>query len=158
MLAADARLGLSVQSSVIGFAVYSPSAGLLDWGTICCRYHRGDQALSKIAVLIEKYGPIELKIEDHRSNTFRRGEVACLRIKQALMLARKQGLSAKQLSPHEMKQNLNLDPSSNRHDISLLIAKLFPVLADRLPKPRKIWQSESRGMSMFMAVALAIAE
>ena len=158
MTAADVCLGLSVQSSVIGFAVYSRAVGLLDWGTICCRYGRGERALLKITDLFETYHPIQLSIDDHRAKAFRRGETARSRIKQTIRLARNRKVTVSRLSPSELKQGLKLSPSSNRYEIAVLIAELFPVLADRLPQPRKIWQSEPRGMSMFMAVALAVTE
>jgi hypothetical protein len=43
-----------------------------------------------------------------------------------------------------------------KDDIAAGVAHLIPELAPRLPRPRRIWESEHYGMALFEAAALAV--
>jgi hypothetical protein len=56
-----------------------------------------------------------------------------------------------------VKQVFSESGASTKYEIAVAIAQRFPELAPRLPRFRKPWMSEDYRMSIFDAVALAIA-
>ena len=63
----------------------------------------------------------------------------------------------KSVSRAELKQAFAESGAGTKYEIAMAIANRFPELAPRLPRFRKPWMSEDYRMSIFDAVALAIA-
>ena len=56
----------------------------------------------------------------------------------------------------DVRAALMLHPRANKHAIAVQVAKHFPALERRLPKPKRIWETEAHAMAMFQAGALAL--
>ena len=63
----------------------------------------------------------------------------------------------KSVSRAELKQAFAESGAGTKYEIAMAIANRFPELAPRLPRFRKPWMGEDYRMSIFDAVALAIA-
>jgi Holliday junction resolvasome RuvABC endonuclease subunit len=72
-------------------------------------------------------------------------------------LASKQKIRVRSFSRAKVKQAFSESGASNKQEIAIAIARRFPELAPRLPRFRKPWMSEDYRMSIFDAVALAVA-
>jgi hypothetical protein len=61
------------------------------------------------------------------------------------------------LTRDEVKATLGLQETATKHDIAMTVAECLPALKGYLPAKRKLGDSESEGMNIFDAAALALS-
>jgi Holliday junction resolvasome RuvABC endonuclease subunit len=85
----------------------------------------------------------------------------CVRVQHPIddlsKLSVKRKIKVRSFSRRDVKRRFAESGASNKQEIAVAIANRFSELAPRLPRFRKPWMSEDYRMSIFDAVALAIA-
>lgn len=75
-----------------------------------------------------------------------------------MRLAEKHPVKVKVLTRAQVRRALLADGQGTNHELAVQLAARFPEeLGSRLPSKRRPWQSEDSRMSIFAAVALAVA-
>jgi hypothetical protein len=144
-------LSVEVTSKGFSFAVLEGTERLVDWGG---HEVRGEipAFLAKLGKVIDRYRPDVVVLEEPAGS--RRGEKVRERLVWVEQYACDIGLSCRSVGRGVL---LSYAPGAERrkHELAVTVARQFPELAGRLPRPRKPWQSEARAMATFVAVARA---
>lgn len=128
---------------------------LVDWGVASCR--RADSScLDSVQRLIARYDPTVLAIEDWKTAApLRRAALEHFinRIGEALVTTT---LPVATYSRPEIRRVLASERVLTKHDLAVVLTARFPELAPKLPRHRRIWESEDSRMAIFDALALSI--
>lgn len=142
---------LSVEVTAKGFAfgVLEGAERLVEWGG---REVQGDVSvfINRLGKVIERYRPDVLVLEDPAGS--RKASRSRERLAWAEELAHKRGICCRPI-PREAFVRVTRNYGPTKHDLAIGIARLFPELEPHLPRPRKPWESESRAVAVFVAVA-----
>jgi Holliday junction resolvasome RuvABC endonuclease subunit len=150
-------LAIDPSTRGFGFAVLEGRNQLIDWGVKETKTDKNRRSLKLIADLIEQYEPSVLVLEDYGGKGSRRCRRVAELIEAISKLAAKRKLKVKMYSRAKVKLAFAESGAGTKYEIAMAIANRFPELAQRLPRFRKPWMSEDYRMSIFDAVALAIA-
>ena len=151
-------LALDPASRGVGFAVLEGPTRLIDWGVKETRGKPPRTVLSQLDALLTRCQPEVLVIEDCTA----RGSRRCPRVRQLLRAAAARA-TRRHVRPRRVSRRALLTffaPSGARtkHEIAQAIAARFPELHPRVPPPRKPWMSEDARLSIFDAIAFALAD
>lgn len=150
-------LAVDPTSKGFGFAVLEGPARLIDWGVKQARENRNRVCLQQVANLIARYHPDFLIAENVRANGSRRCQRVRELTKKILTIASKHRIRSRSIPRRRVLAFFAPLGSATKHQMATAIAKRFPELDPRLPPLRKPWMSEDERMSIFDAVALALA-
>jgi len=151
-------LALAPVSRGFGLFVIDMEGKAIDWRVREIRdaKHRNARCQAAADQLLSEFRPTTLVIEDHRAPGSRRHP----RIQELLDLFAELGvgnnISVARYGLRDVRAALGLPPRANKHKIAVAVAKRFPALERRLPKPKRIWETEAHSMAMFQAGALAL--
>ncbi|NOT54793.1 MAG: hypothetical protein HOP18_09335 [Deltaproteobacteria bacterium] len=151
-------LALAPVSRGFGLFVVDVAGKAIDWRVREIRDANHRNAKCQVAAdqLLDEFRPEVLVIEDHRAPGSRRHP----RIQELLDLFAElgvaRGLNVVRYGIRDVRVALRLHPKANKHKIAEAVAKQFPALERRLPKPKRIWETEAHAMAMFQAGALAL--
>jgi hypothetical protein len=152
-------LSLAPSARGFGFAVIEGQK-LINWGTKKTKV-KGDEdknmeSLKKVDTLIHQWQPAVITMQDANANDSQRRSRIRKLVPQIVALARTRKVKVKLVSCSQMKQ-VFFEEKGTKYDLAKLLAEWYPEeLANRLPRKRKLWESEKRGMDIFDAVALAV--
>lgn len=141
----------------LGFIVLDLEGGLLDWGTTDTRRHNAPASIKRAHKMLQRYAPETLVLELVGSPTCRRKQAARELITEIALLGKEFGCSVAFYDRGEVWRCLRLEGRETKASMARAVAERLPVLARRVPKPRKIWESEKQSMSIFVAAGLALA-
>lgn len=153
------RRVLSIHPSTrgFGFAVLEGPEVLVDWGICETREDKNGQAIRRITDKIQRYQPDVIVMEDHYGEACRR----CGRVKELIAVILKAALERKikvrLISRTKVRQAFSDLGPKTKHRIACDVAARFPELTPRLPPARKPWMPEHHNMSIFDALAFALA-
>jgi Holliday junction resolvasome RuvABC endonuclease subunit len=151
-------LALDPASRGVGFAVLEGPTRLIDWGVKETRGKPPHTVLSQLDALLNRYQPEALVIEDCRA----RGSRRCPRVRRLLQEAAaravRRHIRPRRVSRASVQQAFAPSGARTKYEIAQAIAIRFPELRPRVPPPRKPWMSEDARMSIFDAIAFALAD
>jgi len=153
------RRVLSVDPTTRGFgyAVLEGPTFLVDWGTRDLGRADSPRALAHVAQLADHYRPEVVVVEDaSHAGARRRGRAQKL-IDAIAELAAKRGIDVARIPRVHVHRLFEDTDRATKRQIAQTIAGHFLELAPRLPPVRKAWMSEDPHMSIFDAVAFALA-
>lgn len=148
-------MGLHPSSRGFGWILFESAESPFDWGTADVRNGDNDEALRRVAELFRKYRPAVLALEAFEGTRSRRSARIQGLYRSIVREARKQGVTVRIYDRAKLSEVLS--GALTRQQIAENIAQRFPSLRHRLPKPRKIWDSERSNTALFAAAACAIA-
>jgi len=145
-------VGIDPTTRGFSYAVLEGRDNLIDWG-LCHLLVRTDSAvLSRVGQVLQRYNPDVLVVEDGRG-TKRRAR-ACRLIHGIEAIAKRQNIPLVRVSRSAIRRTLA--PAQTKQEIAEAVARYFPELASRLPRPRKPWMTEDERMNIFDAVSLVL--
>jgi len=150
---------LSIYPSSRGYAyvLFESAQNPYDWGVKDIRKkNKNESALEGIRILIERYRPDSIVIEDYMEKGSRRSTRIRRLYRMVTNLAMKECIEVKRISREAIFKCFAASDAKTKYDISQVIAEQIPELAHRLPRVRKIWMSEDPRQSLFDAAALGI--
>lgn len=150
-------LALDPCSKGFGFAVLEGPESLVDWGVKSASGDKNPACLKRVGELISLYQPDVVVVEDVIRAPSRRGPRVTQLIREIEALCDKKRVRYRRIAPAKIKAAFGLTKNSTKDEIASAVANHFPELRPRLPRPRKPWMGEDERMSIFDAVALALA-
>jgi Holliday junction resolvasome RuvABC endonuclease subunit len=151
-------LAIALTSRGLGYAVLEGDKSLVaSEHTSAKKGNKNKQCLAKVEKLAAFYRPDVLVLQD----VIAKGSRRALRIKRlqqnVIGLARKQKIKVELISEAQLRTLLLGDTRGTKHEMAVMIAKLFPdQLALLLPPKRRTWEGPDSRMDIFDAVALAV--
>ncbi len=153
-------MAIFVKSQRAGVAVLDGAHGLLDWRIV--HYKKNEEARliaakKKLSELMALHMPTVVVLG--RANLKQVHHAAAVEsVARAIRReAAQRSIPAVTLKRATVKDAFNDFGDRSREGIASMLARMFPELAPKLPPKRKIWQGEHSAITMFDAVALAVA-
>lgn len=140
-----------------GFVVFEGIDHLLDWGVVHVkRQDKHEQCLARVAVLMDRYEPSVVVVEDPSPGASRR--IARVRhlITAVIELATRRRARTCCLTRRAIRKHFLEVGVDTKGPIAGAIATRFPELTPHLPPKRKMWMSEDDRMAIFDAASLAL--
>jgi RNase H-fold protein (predicted Holliday junction resolvase) len=156
MFAPKRVLALDVRTNKIGFAVFEAPTSLLDWGVRS--FEKSSKALrssfaDRLSVLLAFYDPVAIviRIRSYQlpSHNRAQGKIMAI-IKSELRRCSKRSVI---ITTKQVRRAFAKNGKISKHDIAVRVADRFQELSWKLPRRRKIYQSEPTAMLVFDAVA-----
>jgi hypothetical protein len=139
-----------------GYAVFETPFHLVDWGLAHVSGEKESGAIARFKELLDQYRPDIVILEDSTAPGSRRPRV------QKLLERLRDSACERSLAVHLIPRLAVIecfsspDKRASKFSITQNLAKTFPELAPKMPKHRKIWQSEDERIATFDALALAV--
>jgi hypothetical protein len=142
-------LSVEVTSKGFAFAVLEGPERLVDWGG---RDVHGDVSvfLKRLGGVVERYRPDTFVLEEPAGS--RKGPRARDKLAWAEQYAVDCGLKTRAVGRRELAAYAP-GAGCHKHDLAIAVARQFSELASNVPGPRKPWESETRAIAVFVAVA-----
>jgi hypothetical protein len=153
-------VAIAIRSQRLGFAVLEGSLGLVDWRTVHYRSNsipHINAAVRKLTSLLAVSSPSVIVIESSRlANAPNASNVRsiCRLLKHEAEL---QLVPMVFMKREDVRKTFRDFHARSKDAIAAKIAQMFPELLSKLPPKRKIWHGEHATMTLFDAIALAIA-
>ncbi len=148
-------LALGIRPQRIGVAVLEGSQRLVEWGTRKARYDDEARILKHLDALIERFDPDFLIVKNYKSGEApKAARVAALLVERGL----EWGVGFRKVSEEDVYLEYRQVEPNSRFEVAVAISRVFPELADRLPRPQVAWEREDDRMVVFEAVALGTAQ
>jgi RNase H-fold protein (predicted Holliday junction resolvase) len=141
-----------------GFAVLEGPTRLVDWGVKRVKGTNVNGAcLAAVVRMMRWYEPDVLVLEDCGTRGARRRQRTSALIEDLAELAERRQMRCSRVPWTTVREPCGNRPGATKEQIAAALATRFPELARHLPPHRKPWMSEDVRMSVFDAVALAVA-
>lgn len=151
-------LAIAPSSKGVGFAVIEEGEILADWGLKRVDGADNDLCLRHVGKLMSQYQPGVFVLEDYWAKESKRSERIKKLGERFIALAKSRRLKTKLISRKRVFRFILGDEAGTRYGLAETLAKRFPEeLSFRLPPKRRPWMSDDARMSIFQAVALAVA-
>lgn len=150
MRAIERVLALELCNGECAFAVLENTERLIEWGS---RGLGSDVSafLDRLSKLVERYRPDVLVVEDAGGS--RKGE----RVRECLVWAEQwavdHDLRVRPVEREAFLRYLQRISVGTKYEVAQSLTALFPELSSLLPKKRRAWESESKRLSLFVAIA-----
>jgi hypothetical protein len=140
-----------------GFAVFEQPFHLVAWGVARVEGEKHAGAIAQFEKLLTDFRPDAVVLEDTAAPGSRRRHRVRRLIDDLLTLARKRDIAVHAFARSAVIDRFSsADTRATKYSIAKQLTIHFPDLAQKLPPPRKPWQSEDERMSIFDALALAV--
>jgi hypothetical protein len=140
----------------LAFVMFEKEGQLVDWGVYQARVAKNTRCLNKAHDLIKRFQPDYVVMEDPNGAKARRGIRVCVLLARLDAAAVRYGSTAAKISRGQIYRQFSMFGVGSKDDIAVAVAAMLPQLAARLPKRRRIWESEHSAIGVFEAAALAI--
>jgi len=156
MRAAHERVVLALYPSSHGFGyvLFSGPEFLPDWGTKETRWKdKNFLALHRVKALLRRYQPEVLVLQDPM-HTKRKRHKRILALHQRIVdCAESDKVVVRVIRQKRVQEYFG---ATTKQAMAEAVARQLPMLAVRMPRLRKIWQSEDLRQSLFDAAALGL--
>lgn len=142
-------LTLSLDWQGFGFVVFDGQDDLLDYGTRNFRYRMKIPFETKLLLLLDANQPDTLVMVE--PTTTLRKKIAA----RIMKVVKAEKIPLVSVSSVDIRKAFA--PDKNKYEIAARIADRYPELLLRLPSPRKTYESEKFGITIFEAAAAGFA-
>jgi hypothetical protein len=153
MISEARMLALDITPKGIAFAVFEGRGRLYDSGVTYVSEPSKHAYVEKAEHLLLTYLPYVLVMEDTKGEGFKKGPRTESVIKRLELLAMSKTLPVVKVARTDV---LRAFGTKNKYQTAEAIARIYPVLEDRLPHHRKPWESETDRVNVFDAVSFAL--
>ena len=148
-------LAIHATSRGFGYVVFEGVGAPYDWGTVGARGDKNAVCLRKIEMMLDRYEPETLLLEEAKSAANRSVRITRLYTAIASMAAHR-SVEVAIYTLGQIKACFAKVGAITRQDIAEAVGRHIEAFRHSMPKPRKPWQSEDRRMAMFCATALVL--
>lgn len=150
-------LALDPMTRGFGYVIFEPPFYLAECGFARVKDDKHLGAIAHFEKLLADFGPEIVVLEDAEAPGSRRGDRVRELIETLAALTRERGLALSRIARTAVVACFSSpDKRATKYSIATQLTKDFPELRLKLPKPRKIYESEHEHMSIFDALALAV--
>lgn len=151
-------LAIYPTSKDIAFTLFAAPLTPIDWGLKrLSGQDRNAHSLQIVDALITALRPDTIVIEDCETVRCRRSRRVQRLYSLIATLAETENLTLARYSRARVKETFQEAGAITRYQIAQAIASYIPAFTHRMPKVRKLWQSEDHRLALFDAAALALA-
>ena len=148
-------LAIHATSRGFGYVVFEGVGAPYDWGTVGARGDKNAICLRKIEMMLDRYEPETLLLEEAKSVANRSARITRLYTAIASMAAHR-SIEVAIYTLGQIKTCFAKVGAVTRQDIAEAVGRHIEAFRHSMPKPRKPWQAEDRRMAMFCAAALVL--
>ena len=140
-----------------GYAVFETPFHLVDWGLAHVSGEKESGAIARFEELLDQYRPDIVILEDPSAPGSRRRPRVQTLLERLRDSARERKVAVHLIPRLAVIECFSSpDKRATKFSITQHLAETFPELAPKMPKRRKVWQSEDERMATFDALALAV--
>jgi hypothetical protein len=140
-----------------GYAVLELPFRLVEWGLAHVSGEKESGAVARFEELLDKFRPDIVILEDSTAPGSRRRPRVQKLLEKLRETARERGIAVQTLPRLAVIECFSSpDKRATKFSITQNLAETFPELAEKMPKRRKIYQSEDERIATFDALALAV--
>lgn len=151
-----AVLALEPSARGLCYVAFDQDHRLLDWGGTEARIHKNAACRHAARRLTLVFQPRHIVVEDGDAATStRRARIREL-LRALAQDAGDSGCGVAKIPRLRVRQHMCRYPLPSKHEMAQSICKLYPQLVSRLPKKRRIWESEHYSLALFEAAALGV--
>jgi Holliday junction resolvasome RuvABC endonuclease subunit len=144
-------LGIAPSTKGVGFAVIEGEHDLVDWGVKSVKGDKNARSLEHVILLLQKYRPGVLAMENICSKGTRRSRRIQTLAKAILASAMVEKLEVHVVSRQALNTTFLGDERGTKHEIAEQIAKHFSKeLGTQVPKKRRAWENQAYQMDFLM--------
>lgn len=154
--AAGLIMGFHPTSRGFGWIVFEDGVRPIDWGLVSARGDKNAVCLKRLEGLLDRFRPDVLVLEaadPERSRRARRIAQLCAAVGEA---ADARGVETTVYSRADVRTAFAEVRATTRRQIAEAVARHMEAFRHRLPQPRRPWESEAAGESLFAAAALVM--
>ncbi len=152
-------LAIAPVSRGFGLVVMDSQGAPLDWRVKEIHEkpkRKNARCVFEVNKLIEEHRPQVLVLEDQSAPGSKKRKRVAELLDALTELATDAGVGAALYGPRDIRAALSLTAGANKDKVAAEVAKRLPVLKRRLPKLRRLWDSERYAVPVFVAGALAL--
>lgn len=150
-------LAINLTSRGFVFVLFTAPLAPFDWGErVVPRSNRHEATLQSVKVIMERYHPEIVVIEDGAAATMLRGSRAATLYQDIAVEAEARGALAFTYSREAVFRTFEKYQPQSRHDIAKVIAAHISEFRYHLPAKRQLWAKPSAWQSLFDAAALGL--
>jgi hypothetical protein len=153
-------LGLAIRARWLGFAELDAQRHLLDWGMVFYQKRTPDQfksAKKKLDDLLARTGPSFVVLVLPGLNADGGAPAVRSMVRSLRATASIRSIQIIHLHRSAIRGAFAPRKARSKHEIAEVLTQTFPELGWKLPPARKIWAKEDSKMSIFDALAGAVA-
>jgi len=140
-----------------GYAVLETPFRLVDWGLAHVAGEKESGAIARFETLLDQFRPDVVVLEDFTAPGSRRRPRVQKLLGKLQETARGRGIAVHAIPRLAVIECFSSpDKRATKYSITQCLAETFPELAAKVPRRRKLWQSEDERMATFDALALAV--
>ena len=140
-----------------GYAVLETPFRLVDWGLAYVLGEKESGAVARFEELLDQFRPDVVVLEDSAAPGSRRRPRVQKLLERLQETARECGIAVHMIPRLAVIECFSSrDKRATKYSITQHLAETFPELAAKMPKRRKIYQSEDERIATFDALALAV--
>jgi hypothetical protein len=140
-----------------GYALLETPYRLVDWDMAHIEGEKNSGAALRFEELLDQYRPDVVVLEDPAAPGSRRRPRVQKLLGQLRDIARERGIAIHMLPRLAVIECFSSpEKRATKYSITQNLAETFPELAEKMPKRRKIYQSEDERIAIFDALALAV--
>jgi hypothetical protein len=140
-----------------GYTVFEPPLNLIASGLARTEGDKRAGAIAHFEKLLTDFRPNTVVLEDTKASGSRRRHRVRGLIEILAELATDRSIMVATVSRKAVIDCFSSpEERATKYKIAKWLAEAFPVLAPKLPLPRKLWESEDERMAIFDALALAV--
>jgi RNase H-fold protein (predicted Holliday junction resolvase) len=150
-------LAIDPTTKGFGYAILDLPLRLVAWGMAHIDGEKRSGAIFRFEALLDQFRPDAVVLEDTTAQGSRRYPRVRDLLEALAKIARERGLEVHTVSRLDVIAYFSSqDEQATKHSIATTLAGAFPELAEKVPKKRKIWQSEDERIAVFDALSLAV--
>ncbi len=149
-------LALHATSRGFGYVLFEGPFAPHDWGGVVARRRESTVCLNKLDKLLDRFTPECLILEEYGQGTSARHKRLTQLYRSITNVAVSRSIEVFVYTKAQIQACFVAVGARTRHEIADAIARQFEMFRHKLPKLRKPWQSEQRGMALFSAIALIL--
>jgi hypothetical protein len=154
-------LAIEARQSRFGYALFDGPKKLLDWGASMLPSglagpYALEAARKRIAQILRRASPGAIVVDLPRSVIPELATSSPV-LRSIICEAEVSGLPLHWLAREDIRSAFRIFRARSKEQIALALIGIFPELGHRLPRKRRKWEPEKRGMIVFDAIATGLA-
>jgi len=147
-------LALEIRRSCFGYAVFQGPKRLLDWGSTSPSPldGAGERAKYRFLSLLNVFVPTVVVVKKARKGTPRNAILQFIKRE-----ASQRSIPLLVITQNEVHKWFCIFQARNKYEIAEVLTRIFPELLFKIPRKRRVWESEAHAMIVFDAIATGFA-